>query len=196
MLAFVGKTDVKREHIVQRQFLCLVAPAFVRREQFAELRSPVAEMIYAHGIPAEVFIYAVERAAYRRAHQVAYVERFGYVYGRVVYTHRLSGIFSRARLRVFTRHDAAHERRTRQVEIEVSARYFRALYDVAVRERRGKFRRYRLRTFAELLCVLKARQRIVAVPLRRYHDVVRRHERTTQKFAYLFLIVHTGILTQ
>ena len=51
-----------------------VPPQLERHYHFAELRAVVAQMVNAHHVVAQRFVYLVQTAAYRRSGEVSYVE--------------------------------------------------------------------------------------------------------------------------
>ena len=61
-----------------------VAPVLISAYQFAELRSVVAEMIYAHRIVAEKFENFVQRTAYNCGGKMPDVKGLGDIYRRIV----------------------------------------------------------------------------------------------------------------
>ena len=71
-------------------YILVVTPQFVSHYKFAELRAPVAQMVYSHRVIPRLFVQAVERRAQNRVQQMPYMERFGDIHGRVVYAHRLA----------------------------------------------------------------------------------------------------------
>ena len=61
-----------------------VAPEFVCDDKFAELRAPVAKVIYADRAVAQEVERAIKRRADDRRHKMADMERFCDVDGRIV----------------------------------------------------------------------------------------------------------------
>ncbi|MPN47585.1 hypothetical protein SDC9_195188 [bioreactor metagenome] len=86
MLGFLMEAHVKLSQTNGTFFLDLGlnAPELVRRDQFTELRAPVAEMVDADAVISHEFIDLVERVAYHRRTQMADVERLRDIYRRVI----------------------------------------------------------------------------------------------------------------
>ena len=68
----------------------VVAPALVGGDHLAELGAPVAQMVHAHGVPAEELVELIEGVADHRGGQMADVEALGDVDGGVVQHHGLA----------------------------------------------------------------------------------------------------------
>src|SRR5699024_3186901 len=111
-----------------------VGPLLHRHDEFAELRPPVAEMIDANGLVAEVGEDAVECRAYHRGGEMPDVEWLCDVDGAEIYAHRPALAFLLARSDAPIPHRAlrqpSHEGCGREEEVEVSSRDLRPLRDV------------------------------------------------------------------
>ena len=70
-----------------------VAPVLVGADKLAELGAVVAKMIYSDRLITEKIEYLIERTAYRSCGKMSYMERFGDVYGGIIYAYRLACAF-------------------------------------------------------------------------------------------------------
>ena len=79
-----------------------VAPFFEGDNQLAELRAPIAQMVYADGRVSERLEDFAEAAAYRGGAEMSDVKGLGYVYRAVIYANRasLSDVFQKLAVHV------------------------------------------------------------------------------------------------
>ena len=156
--------------------LVVVSPHLIGCDQFAELCSPIAEVVHAHHVIAKVLIYLIQRAANGRARKMADMKRLCDIDGRIIDHHRPA----RANLRPspvfpgFPKHLEHAFRIEFPVvkEIKVSARHFRARHKIRRLDFFRQLLRDHRRRFSQLLCKLETRQRRVAhlrVGRRFYH---------------------------
>ena len=91
-LGLLVEAHVELDHLVHAAARdgVVVAPALVGGDHLAELRAPVAQMVDAHGVPAEEFIELVQRAADRRGRQMTDVKALGDVDRGIVDHDRLA----------------------------------------------------------------------------------------------------------
>ncbi len=146
--------------------LLLAAPPLVCGNELAELRAVIAKVVYAHHIIAQKFVNAVERSAYHRCAEMAYVKGLCYVYRGVINANSLARADSvRAVAPALAEYAGDSFKRRRgavQCKVEIS-RHRLNLADHSVGHKRGgKLLGNRLRRLFKLLGKAETGQRIVA----------------------------------
>ena len=143
-----------------------VRPLFHRHDEFAELSPPVAEVIYAHGLIAEIGEYAVKRRPYHSCRKMPDVEGLCDVDGTEIYAHRpavaVAAVCRPAPISVPVRRKPAAESACGEEKVEISSRNLRPLHDIRRDESVRKLLCYHGRRFAQAPRELETRQCKVA----------------------------------
>ena len=134
--------NIEKSSYAALVYVLFIAPLFVRDDEFAELRAPVSEVIYADDLIAERAVYPAQRAADNGIEKVSHMERFGDIDGRKVDAYRLSRPYLRSAVVFAFRQYLFDDRRCDHLlvkrKVDVSADGF-SLFEEIVRADAGNY---------------------------------------------------------